>query len=472
MTMLHMEVSIAAQPFVSGAPVPARVTIRNDGQEPADLMALGVPGKLEFWLRDPGGRVLSTFQGDGSGQRFAALAPRAEVRIDVDVQKRLATPIAPGRYELAVALREQEQLVANASAALVVEPLVPEMVLRRADREAAWLGTLVAHRRRDGSRTIFYSFDDPRIPFAGMLQPLMDAPASPEPPTLALAPRALDTPAAVWAATLGGRGLVIGRASAAPGDAVPTAAFPPIPMQGKLLRGGAALPDGSFVVAALSARADAVAAVRMSADGTRGGMPLALGAAIPALAGAVAVTAVDGNNVDIALWWVEGGRAVQRLEIGTTSPEVKRTPNAFVATGRIGAIQAEPFDGISDSWIHVLDVAASGPPQATLVRLQGFGGRVVDRAALPALPAPVTGVSSWWLPSSGVAGAGPVLALSNAGPWLLRDGKWDRPAVAIDDYSNAELVRFGDGLWLSTWSPTIGLRRVLLGPAHVSNAAN
>jgi hypothetical protein len=71
-----------------------------------------------------------------------------------------------------------------------------------------------------------------------------------------------------------------------------------------------------------------------------------------------------------------------------------------------------------------------------------------------------------------VAGAGPVLALSNAGLWLLRDGKWDRPAAAIDDYSNAELVRFGDGLWLSTWSPAIGLKRVLLGPAHVSDAAN
>ena len=95
--MLHMEVSVTAQALVSGAPISVRVAIRNDGQQPADLTALGVPARLEFLLRDATGRVVTMFQGDGTARSFAALKPGGEVRLDLDVQKRTPAPIGPGR---------------------------------------------------------------------------------------------------------------------------------------------------------------------------------------------------------------------------------------------------------------------------------------------------------------------------------------------------------------------------------------
>lgn len=460
---LRLTVTTPADRILVGTELRVRSVLRNAGADVVHLPAAGQPAPVTFVVRGESGQTLATGRGGIEG-RPGAIPPASpvqpvpvggEVAYDDDISPYLGTVLGAGRYELMAELREEGAIVTSGAVPFAVQPLSPEAVIRVAGLEGAWLGTLVSRRGADGEHTLLYSFADRAIGATGSLRPVLVAPSSNSaPPTLGLIPRALVEPGEAWAGILDG-GRLRGALVSPRGT---ERAFGPVDIGtrgARLLSGGASLGDGGALLMA-TAPGDKLAVVRVGSATETAITEVTAPASLADAERVVSVAQADRGG-RVYLCWVESGHSVRSLSFDPAMPGVAPQPGILHrTTGRVVAIQADPPDPTSPSWVHVVDVSGGNAPTVTLTRLNPASGLLVDAAELPGPPVQVERIRRWLLPSWGVSARGPLAVLTEESLWLLRNSAWTKVDVRVADAHNAELIYFRDTLWLSSWSPQTG----------------
>lgn len=461
---LHLTVTTPADRILVGTELRVRSVLRNAGADVVHLPAAGQPAPVTFVVRDESGQTLATGRGGIEG-RPGAIPPASawepvpaggEVAYDDDISPYLGTVLGAGRYELMAELREKGAIVTSGAVPFTVHPLSPDAVVRVAGLEGAWLSTLVSHRGADGKHTLLYSFADKAIDATGSLRPVLVAPSSSSaPPTLGLVPRALVEPGEAWVGILDGDRLRGGLVSPRRNERllVPVG----IGARGaRLLSGGASFGDDGGALLMATAHGEKLAVVRVGPATETTVIEVTAPASLADADRVVSVAQADRGG-RVYLCWVEGGHSVRLLSFDPAMPGVAPEPGVLHrATGRVVAIQADPPDPMSPSWVHVVDVSGENGQSVRLTRLNPASGLLVDAAELSAPPVQVERIRRWLLPSWGVSARGPLVVLTEETLWLLRNSAWTKIDVRVADAHSAELIYFRDTLWLSSWSPQTG----------------
>lgn len=449
-------------PIVSGTAVHVRTTVQNDSSQPIALPRAQTTSPLVFVVRDASGReVAAGNPADAMASRLGMpgpppptqpLAPGAQVVYEEDISSYLGRPLAAGKYQLVVTLRQAGESVPSGPVPLEVVTLAPEAVARAGDAAGRRLVTVVAHHADGNRHTLLAGMSDAAGTSNGTLRPVSRSNAAFTGVAAALS--AEPDNAETWIAGLDASGLRGGQITA--WDAGPS--FGPIALpvhDARLFVTGIPLAGGGAAFVALGTDAKA-AIVHVDQNGKTHVETASVSADVkPGLACLVAD--LTGADPRLSLCWVQNEKEIWAVALTGSGAGTPR--RVFQGAGRIVALESVPPAAGSHARLSAITLLPTGlEGRANFVSIALGEPDVVIPKELPHLEAATGAKAAWLLPTSGASPSGPVLVTSGDDAWVLRDDVWSRRPLSGKPDERFQLVPFGDrGLWLSRWTPGQGM---------------